>query len=1080
MKVCQVINALDRADAVSLCLLEADRIMRKLGHETEIYYEFADRSLASHGRPVSRLRPDAGDIVLFHYAGYSRILSRVARFQGKRGVVFHNVTPAHFFEGIPETYEFCQKATHQLPELSGLFDFGIGVSAFNARTLEDLGFDHTRVVPIAWETSGLADVASDPETLARLDDGRVHLLAVARVAPHKGLHFAVEALPEIERRLGREVRLLLVGKTSGYGAYLERLSAAVRDAGAGDRVVLAGEVSVAALRAYYESADVLLQLSEHEGFCVPLVEAMALGVPVVAALAGAVEGTLGGAGVRISDRSPAAIAAGVSEALGSRSTALVERQTERARAFSREAVSDAWKDALVWAENRPRRTPSPAIRRASVVVCTYNRGRVLGRCLEALRRLDHPELEVVVVEGPSTDETGRVLDRFPDVKRVANPTRNLSVSRNLGIAASTGDVVAFIDDDAVPDRDWLRALTEAYDDPTVGAAGGDVFGPRGDHLQFSRGILSRYGRVIAVRDEPADRNDPGGAWFNTLMGTNASFRRRALEAVGGFDENYEYYHDETDLCARIIQAGYRVMHVPEAVVWHGFEPGTARKSEHEFDFSVIVKNSIYFALCTSGWKRRPWRLLGSLGPVVVHPARVGRWLLRRNIGPSQAMRALGGCARGAVQGYRKGLTVSPRCDLAERQAEGVEVFRPYRASALRYGKSRLHVALVSQQYPPDPLGGIGAYTEQLARGLVDLGHRVSVVAAGPSAAIDLLDGVEVYRVPPAEAPAEIPLRLRVTRKNVARSLGVGAVLASLVETAGVRVVESPIWDAEGYAWSLSAEVPLVLRLNTPIALAAEMQGWDWNDDLRLAAEMEWACLRNANAVIDPSGTIVETIRSRYGVAPGDVPVESLPFGTPLPEERPPPDRDGVSFFFLGRLEPRKGIDTLVAAIPEVLRACPEARFEIAGEAVSPDTTESAVASLSAAERSRVRLHGHVDEEERARLYAECDVFVAPSRYESFGIVYLEAMAYGRPCVACGVGGPTRIVVPGETGLLVPPGDARALARALIELARDPARRREMGRAARRRVESHYGLDTMVRRTIDLYERVASDGGRASG
>ncbi len=1084
MRICQVINALDRADAVSSSLLEMDRMLRELGHTTEIYYEFSHRSLSSRGRPISQLHPDSGDVVLFHYAGFSRILARVARFQGKRGVIFHNVTPAHFFEDIPETYEFCQRAVAQLPDLPGLFDFGIGDSSFNAETLIALGFAHTRVHPIAWETSGLAEASPDAGVLANWNDETPNVLMVARAAPHKGMHFAVEALPEIERRLGRTVRLLLVGKTSGYDAYLERLRTTIRESSSGDRVVLAGEVSVNELRAYYECADVFLQLSEHEGFCVPLVEAMALDLPVVAAPAGAVQETLGGAGVLLADRSPGEIARGVVAATGERAEVLV-RQRSRCRNFARPAVRESLDRVLSWTADVPRSERAVGLPSVSVVVCTYNRAQVLGRCLDALRRLDYPEFEVVVVEGPSTDDTRVLLDRFPDVKRVTNAKRNLSISRNIGIAASAGAIVAFIDDDAVPGRGWLRALAAAFDDPTVGAAGGDVFGPSGDHLQFSNGILSRYGRVIARQDAPDDRNDPGGAWYNTLMGTNSSFRRRALDGVGGFDENYEYYHDEADLCARLIDAGHRVVHAPDAVVWHGFEPGTARRSVVEFDFTIIVKNSIYFAFCVSGWRRRPWRLLGPLPSVSKHVARILRWLLRFKIGPRTAVIGLAGWVRGVGQGFRKGFKVPPRRHLAQRSDEAGGTLVAYERSTLRYGRESLHVALVSQQYPPDACGGIGVYTEQLAQGLLGEGHRVSVIASGPQAAIDSFDGVEVYRVPPAEAPAAIPARYRVTRKNVSHSLGVNQVLSTLVASAGVRLVESPIWDAEGYVAGVAAEVPVVLRLNTPIALGAEMQGWDWTRDLALAAELEWSLLRSANAVIDPSGTIVDTIQKRFGVRPADVPIATIPFGTPLPARPEERAEASVRFLFLGRLEPRKGIDSLVAAIPAVLEASPEASFEIAGDAPPGVAPESLAAALSPEHRKRVRFHGLVDDVRRNELYAQCDVFVAPSRYESFGIVYLEAMAHGRPCVACNIGGPTEIIVQGETGLLVPPGDAAALAAALVELARNPDARRKMGRAARCRVEEHYTLESMVRRTIDLYEVVldasrGERGDRATG
>ena len=1069
MKICQVINALDRADAVSLHLLETDRMLRQLGHETEIYYEFAHRSVASRGRPISRLEPDAADLVLFHYAGFSRILPRVARVEGKRGLVFHNVTPPYFFEDAPETLEFCQRAIDQMPELPALFDFGLGVSHFNVERLRELGFTHTRVQPIAWETSGLDAFGPDSGREVFDESSEVHLLVVGRAAPHKGLHYAVEAVPEIEARLGRRVQLSLVGRMGGYEAYLGRLRSTIAERGLGDRVELVGEVSTEALRGWYRRADVLLQLSEHEGFCVPLVEAMALGVPVVAAGAGAIAETMGGAGILLDDRTPAEIARGVAQALGEGRTECLKAQGFRSEQFSRPVVRERLGEMLEWVEGVPRRQPPTRRPSVSIVICTYNRVGVLGRCLEELRRLDYPDFEVVVVEGPSTDGTAALLDGYGDVKRVENPTRNLSVSRNLGIAASAGEIVAFIDDDAVPARDWLRALVATFDDPTVGAAGGNVFGPAGDHLQFENGILSRYGRVRAHRPEPGEHNDAGGPWYNTLMGTNSSFRRTALESVGGFDENYEYYHDEADLCARIIDAGFRVVHVPRAVVWHGFEPGTARKTAYEFDFTVIVKNSIYFAACLSDWRRKPWRVFGALGPVAIHPARVLRWLLRLRIGPATALRGLAGWFRGVGQGIRKGLFEPPRRILAQRRDPASAASLPYRRAGLRKGRAPLHVALLSQQYPPEVCGGIGVYTEQLARGLVEAGHRVSVLAAGQQAAIDLRDGVEVHRIPSAPWVEGMPLRYAITGKNLARSLAVARVVRSLVRSEGVQLVESPIWDAEGYATLLAREVPLVLRLNTPMALAGEMQGWPSNPDRRLAAELEWSLLRGADAVIDPSGSIVETIRARYDVAPGAAEIVSIPFGTVLPDDAPKHGGGGIRFLFLGRFEPRKGIDTLLGAIPRVLDAVPDASFDLAGSVPPPDSPRSILEGLSPAVRARVRIHGEVDDATRASLYDRADLFVAPSRYESFGIVYIEAMAHGCACVAGESGGPSAIVQAGRTGVLVPPGDVDALAASLIDLARHPDRVREMGRAARRYVEENHTVEAMVDRSIEVYE-----------
>ena len=170
-----------------------------------------------------------------------------------------------------------------------------------------------------------------------------------------------------------------------------------------------------------------------------------------------------------------------------------------------------------------------------------------------------------------------------------------------------------------------------------------------------------------------------------------------------------------------------------------------------------------------------------------------------------------------------------------------------------------------------------------------------------------------------------------------------------------------------------------------------------------------------------------------------------------PRDAPKHGGGGIRFLFLGRFEPRKGIDTLLGAIPRVLDAVPDASFDLAGSVPPPDSPRSILEGLSPAVRARVRIHGEVDDATRASLYDRADLFVAPSRYESFGIVYIEAMAHGCACVAGESGGPSAIVQAGRTGVLVPPGDVDALAASLIDLARHPDRVREMGRAARRYV-----------------------------
>ena len=171
--------------------------------------------------------------------------------------------------------------------------------------------------------------------------------------------------------------------------------------------------------------------------------------------------------------------------------------------------------------------------------------------------------------------------------------------------------------------------------------------------------------------------------------------------------------------------------------------------------------------------------------------------------------------------------------------------------------------------------------------------------------------------------------------------------------------------------------------------------------------------------------------------------------------------------FVGRLEPRKGVDTLLEAIPIVLDAVSGVRFTLVGddEISSPRGStfrlEFEESSIGRRFADRVTFTGIIDDDELTRCYSSCDVFVAPSRFESFGLILLEAMRHGKPVVAGDAGGMREVIGDEGAGILVPPGDPAALARALISLLRDPQLRDAVGTAGRRRFEERFTQDRMT-------------------
>ncbi len=215
--------------------------------------------------------------------------------------------------------------------------------------------------------------------------------------------------------------------------------------------------------------------------------------------------------------------------------------------------------------------------RASVVVPTYNRAYCLPATLNGLARQTHPDFEVVVVAGPSTDETEMVLDRFPRARVVRCPAARVGLARNLGAAAASGEIVAFTDDDAVPRPEWLALLCAAFEDPDVDAAGGFVWDPAAEAMQWRLCTSTRTGVVETDATGPVSRYLGRGADpFLYLPGCNMSVRRSRLADHGGFDEALSSIYEDTDLCLGIVDAGRRIAVLAEALVDHGFAANATR------------------------------------------------------------------------------------------------------------------------------------------------------------------------------------------------------------------------------------------------------------------------------------------------------------------------------------------------------------------------------------------------------------------------------------------------------------------------------------------------------------------------
>lgn len=733
----------------------------------------------------------------------------------------------------------------------------------------------------------------------------------------------------------------------------------------------------------------------------------------------------------------------------------------------------------------------------SIVINTLNRASHLRTALASLRYLRYPQYEVIVVNGPSTDDTDAVVAEHDWVRAGSCPLANLSVSRNIGIAMARGDVVCFLDDDAVPEPDWLDRLAEAYRDPKVGGVGGFIRNHTGVKFQCRTVVCDRLGnsRALDKDESPEPYEATPGSWeYISQTGCNSSFRRQALMEIGGFDEEFTYFLDETDVNVRLIDAGWRVKIVPNAEVHHKYAPSHLRDQQNvPKDLFIPLRSRSYFAIKHARGHKSLSEIFAELSRHAVDIFGHNKWYVDNDVVTKERHAELDeGVRKGLLAGISDAFSQSAPAYLSDAtmadHADGE--FLP--CTPVLPATERMRICLLSTDYPPAECGGIGVWTHHLATTLARLGHEVSVITKSHSGShtVDFEENVWVHRITPTWSP----------KRNTPPVGDLPQVIKDYTYSAydevmrihlrrGLDVVSGPIWDLEGLATLNSGAFPTVVSLHTTFQLALPHKpDWLQNTSYRenhvnkiIAGEVE--LLRKAPYALANSQAI---IRDLEDANPGlDLAARSsiVPHGLSPVTETPLASTDGkVRLLFVGRLEPRKGADLLLKIAPGLLRDFPDLiidlvgndQIEVEGEPLRT-TFEREHAGSSLLER--ISFHGFVSDEEREAFYKQCDLFVAPSRYESFGLIYLEAMRYGKACIGTNAGGIPEVVEDGRTGLLVPPDEAKSLDDAIRTLLADPRQREELGQNALAAFESNFTEDVMAKQVLDFYRQVIADFSR---
>jgi glycosyltransferase involved in cell wall biosynthesis len=315
----QVLATLGYGDAIGHEVLGIQQVLRDHGYESDIFVESADDRV--EGLTVDyRELPEAShpDNILIHHFSIGSRASRIAyAVPDKMVLVYHNITPPQYFVDVhPALLQQCFFGRRELRFYASRCELALGDSEYNRRELEVAGFPRTGVLPVVPGFAHLAGPANYMQAGA-FDDDWVNLLFVGRMIPNKRIEDVIRWFAAYKRWFNPRSRLLLVGSYGGFEAYLAMLHDLIARLGVPD-VHFLGHVANEELVAYYEVADVFTCASEHEGFCVPLMEAFHMGVPVIAYAASAVPATMDGGGILVTDKDPVSVASLIHEAATNR------------------------------------------------------------------------------------------------------------------------------------------------------------------------------------------------------------------------------------------------------------------------------------------------------------------------------------------------------------------------------------------------------------------------------------------------------------------------------------------------------------------------------------------------------------------------------------------------------------------------------------------------------------------------------------------------------------------------------------------------------------------------------------------
>ncbi|MDP8218127.1 MAG: glycosyltransferase family 4 protein [Candidatus Theseobacter exili] len=353
VRISQFVAGFSGGDAISNYALQIDSVLRRLWPDvsTEIY------SVSRHISPRMRnfcsdyrahkTESRSTDINIYHFSVGSEITDYFCKVPGRKIIVYHNITPAKYYRGISEDrVRVLMDGREQLKELVPVTEVALAVSDFNRRELADAGFKNPEVMPLVVNLEYLK-TAPSRSVINKFKDDWTNILFVGRLVPNKRFEDLIRIFYYYKKSINPASRLFLVGSFAGLGRYLAYLRGITAELDLSD-VFFSGHVKMEELLAYYKLADLFLCMSEHEGFCIPLLEAMSFDVPVIAYEQAAIPETLNGAGILLKHKNFEATAELIDEVLNNKQVTqeILVQQRKRLLDFDQTVLERRLKEVL--------------------------------------------------------------------------------------------------------------------------------------------------------------------------------------------------------------------------------------------------------------------------------------------------------------------------------------------------------------------------------------------------------------------------------------------------------------------------------------------------------------------------------------------------------------------------------------------------------------------------------------------------------------------------------------------------------------------------------------------------------------